>query len=114
MKTPIVKNLTESVMFYRDILQLELLEQYEDCIRLRSGEHDVIMFEGTKGKIDYQHGYNVSSTLVFCVENLNQRIGELKSQGVEFIHASPNQNRWGRYSAFTDPSGIVHELFEAN
>ncbi len=51
MKSPytllIVKNLTESVMFYRDILQLELIEQYEDCIRLRSGEHDVIMFEGT-------------------------------------------------------------------
>jgi hypothetical protein len=36
----------------------------------------------------------------------------MKSQGVEFIHETPNAQPWGRYNAFKDPSGIVHEVFE--
>ena len=36
----------------------------------------------------------------------------LKAQGIEFIHQMPNENPWGRYAAFKDPSGIVLEIME--
>jgi hypothetical protein len=49
---------------------------------------------------------------VITVSHLDERIKELKSNGVIFIHKSPNENRWGRYAAFKDPSGIVNELME--
>ena len=68
------------------------------------------MFQGSKEMIEYQHGYNANSSLVFSVENLDEKIAKLKSEGVIFVHHTPNQNRWGRYAAFKDPSGIVHEL----
>jgi hypothetical protein len=29
------------------------------------------------------------------------------------VHQTPNENQWGRYAAFKDPSGIVHEIFES-
>ena len=70
------------------------------------------MFQSGMESIEYEHGYNANSTLVFTVQNLDEKIRNLKSKGVVFVHESPNQNRWGRYSAFKDPSGIVHEVME--
>ncbi|MFY8297334.1 VOC family protein [Pseudoalteromonas sp. SS15] len=108
----VVKNIAESLHFYIETLGLKLLEQYDDCIKLKSGAHEIIMFEGTNKATEYAHGYNANSTLLFTVDDLDSRIKEMKSFGVQFVHDSPNENRWGRYSAFKDPSGIVHELFQ--
>jgi len=108
----IVSNLQESLQFYTKDLGLDLVEEHSDCIKLKAGGHEVIMFQGTMDSIQYSHGYNANSTLLFTVDDLDSKINQLKSQGVIFVHETPNQNRWGRYSAFKDPSGIVHELFE--
>lgn len=70
------------------------------------------MFEGEHHTVDYDHGINANSTLIFNVQNLDAEIEKLKLQGVEFVHTSLNENKWGRYSAFKVPSGIVHELME--
>ena len=108
----VVYDLLVSRDFYVEILGLNLIEEHEDCIKLRSGSHNVFMFQGTMKAIDYQHGYNSNSSLVLTVNDLDEKIDELKSKGVVFIHDSPNENRWGRYAAFKDPSGIVNELME--
>ena len=108
----VVQNLHISKEFYVDVLGLDLIEEYDDCVKLKVGPHKVFMFQGTTGSIEYEHGYNAGSTLVFAVHNLDEKIIELKSKGVAFIHESPNKNRWGRYAAFADPSGIVHEVME--
>jgi len=110
----VVQNLHVSKDFYLNVLGLELIEEHDNCIKLKVGEHTVIMFQGTMETVDYEHGYNSNSTLVFTVQDLNKKITELKAQGVVFVHSSPNENRWGRYSAFKDPSGIVHEIMEFN
>ncbi|WP_252097536.1 VOC family protein [Pseudoalteromonas sp. NBT06-2] len=47
------------------------------------------------------------------INNLDEKIKQLKRKGVEFVHQAPNENQWGRYTAFKDPSGIVHEIFES-
>ncbi|MBV1909804.1 MAG: VOC family protein [Kangiellaceae bacterium] len=118
MKSPltllVVKDLKESLQFYTEVLGLKLIENHSDCIKLKVEHHEVIMFQGTMNSIKYSHGYNANSTLLFTVEHLDQKISQLKSKGAIFIHETPNENRWGRYSAFKDPSGIVHELFEFN
>jgi hypothetical protein len=49
---------------------------------------------------------------VLTVSYLDEKITELTSKGVVFVHQSPHENRWGRYAAFKDPSGIVNELME--
>ena len=91
---------------------MTLEEKNKDCIQLKCGQHAVIMFQGTMAAIDYEHGFN--STLLITVTDLDQKIAEMESKGIVFIHKTPNKNKWGRYSAFKDPSGIVHELFELN
>ncbi len=108
----VVQNLEESLEFYTKTLGLELVEKHSDCIKLNAGHHEIIMFQGTLESIGYSHGYNANSTLLFTVSDLEQEISKLKSKGVAFVHETPNQNRWGRYAAFKDPSGIIHELFE--
>jgi len=108
----VVRNLSISREFYVNVLGLSLLEEYEDSLKLKTGSQNVFMFQGTMEAINYEHGYNASSTLLFTVRGLDKKIKELKSKGVVFIHESPNENRWGRYAAFKDPSGIVHELME--
>ncbi len=108
----VVHDLLVSRDFYVGILGLTLVEEHEDSLILKSGSHKVYMFQGTMEATSYDHGYNSNSTLVLTVSNLDDKINELKSKGVVFIHKSPNENRWGRYSAFKDPSGIVNELME--
>ncbi len=116
MKNPstllVVHDLLASRVFYVDILGLQVVEEHEDSLKLKSGSHNVFMFQGTMGAMNYEHGYNSSSSLVLTVTDLDEKINELKSKGVVFIHKSPNKNRWGRYAAFKDPSGIVNELME--
>lgn len=108
----VVYDLLISRDFYVDLLGLSLVEEHEDCLKLKAGSHNVFMFQGTMESISYEHGYNSNSSLVLAVSNLDEKIKELKSKGVVFIHDSPNENRWGRYAAFKDPSGIVNELME--
>jgi len=108
----VVHDLLVSRDFYVDILGLELVEVYEDSLKLKSGSHNVFMFQGTMKATNYEHGYNSNSSLVISVCDLDEKINELKSKGVVFIHKVPNENRWGRYAAFKDPSGIVNELME--
>jgi glyoxylase I family protein len=108
----VVNDLQISKDFYLNFLNLKLVEEHLDCIKMQTKHHPIIMFQGTDNSVDYQHGFNANSTLVFAVECLDNRIAELKSKGVSFIHESPNKNRWGRYSAFKDTSGIIHELME--
>lgn len=108
----VVQDLKASLAFYVNVLGLSLEEEHKDCIKLMCGQHMVIMFQGTKTSLEYEHGYNSNSTLLITVSDLDKKISELKSKDVAFVHESPNDNRWGRYAAFKDPSGIVHELFE--
>ncbi|TPH18176.1 VOC family protein [Litorilituus lipolyticus] len=108
----VVQDLLVSRNFYIDVLGLKLVEEYEDSLKLKCGSHNVFMFQGTTEAISYEHGYSSNSSLVLTVSNLDEKITEFKSKGVAFVHKSPNENRWGRYAAFKDPSGIVNELME--
>jgi len=108
----VVDNLSVAKEFYVKLLGLDIIEEHDNAIKLKIADHPVFMFLGTMSSVEYQHGYNANSTLVFTVNNLDEKIAELKSNGVSFVHESPNQNHWGRYAAFKDPSGIVHELME--
>lgn len=108
----VVNDLKISKNFYENRLGLEIYEELETAIKFKLGDHIILMFEGGHHAIEYAHGVNANSTLIFNVQNLDAEIEKLKLQGVEFVHTTPNENKWGRYSAFKDPSGIVHELME--
>ena len=108
----VVDDLKISKNFYENILGLEISEELETAIKFKLGDHIILMFEGGHHAVEYDHGINANSTLIFNTQNLDSEIEKLKLQGVEFVHTTPNENKCGRYFAFKDPSGIVHELME--
>ena len=42
----VVKSLKTSKAFYIDVLGMALIEEYDDCIKLQFGNHDIIIFQG--------------------------------------------------------------------
>jgi catechol 2,3-dioxygenase-like lactoylglutathione lyase family enzyme len=108
----VVRDLSVSKLFYIDVLGLKLIEEHNNCLKLKIGDHEVFMFQSGQDSVKYEHGKHSNSTLVFTVKNLDDKIIELKSKGIIFVHLTPNQNIWGRYAAFKDPSGIIHEIME--
>ena len=108
----IVKDIIKSRQFYERVLGLKLISIHEGRLHFEYGGHLIVMFQGESDAIAHKHGFDSNSALVFSVEDLDSKINELKSHGVIFIHETPSKNSWGRYSAFSDPSGIIHELIE--
>jgi len=85
----VVQNLALSKEFYVNVLGLIVTEEYHDSLKLKLGSHSVYMFQGTNQAVNYEHGYNANATLVLSVSNLDEKIKELKSKGVVFVHDSP-------------------------
>ena len=61
-------------------------------------------------KIDYPD--DVQTMVVWRTEDLAGTMTRMKSRGVEFIVAEPQEINVGRFVAFSDPFGNVHELIE--
>ena len=61
-------------------------------------------------KIDYPD--DVQTMVVWRTSDLAGTVTHMKSKGVEFIFPEPQQINVGRFVAFRDPFGNVHELIE--
>lgn len=110
----VVEDLQLSKQFYVEVLGLELQAEYDNRMYFNIGGHPVVMFQGDGKAIASKHAYDANSTLVFTVDNLDESIAHLRNNGVVFVHEAPFNQVWGRYAAFKDPSGIVHEVYEAS
>jgi len=55
---------------------------------------------------------DVQTMVVWKTEDLEKSISELKLKGVDFIFTEPNRINVGKFVAFRDPFGNVHELIE--
>ncbi len=109
-----VTNINIAKQFYVDVLGLKLCSEHSDRLHLSVDGYEIVIFQGHGPAIESNHGSDSNSTLIFTTRNLDQKVEALRSQGVHFLHDTPNSNEWGRYCAFKDPSGITHELFEPN
>lgn len=108
----VVADLAVSKQFYVDVLGLTIQSEYPGRIYFTLGDHPIAMFQGEGPAVASEHADDANSTLIFSTKNLDEKIAQMKSQGVEFLDEEPNDQPWGRYLAFKDPSGIVHEVFE--
>ena len=108
----VVTDLEISKQFYVNVMGLKIRAERPNQIHFMLGDHEIVMFQGDGPAIKSKHAYDANSTLLFTTTQLDEKISQLKAHGVEFVHQTPYQQAWGRYAAFKDPSGIVHELFE--
>ncbi len=52
------------------------------------------------------------AVFVFGVSSVEATMRALRARGVEFLHDVPAAGPLGRYAAFVDPFGTVHEVQE--
>lgn len=107
-----VADLAVAKGFYCDVLGFPLMS--EDVNRLEF-EHPGCRFVAFKCETNAKvEGYSTSarSVFVFEVASIDERIREMRSKGVRFLHGEPAENEFSRYAAFADPFGNVHEIYE--
>lgn len=107
-----VTDLDEAVRFYGDILDLEVLEVTRRRATFAGEEFLLDAFICAEPGDPESHASRAGSAIAFEVESIDSRITELRDRGVEFLHDQVMVNDLGRYIAFKDPFGAVHELFE--
>lgn len=107
-------DLAEALSFYRDTLGLKLKDQFDSQLVFELGAGRLHVFRCEAPAPPTRHGVNASSVICFEVQDLPDKIGELRAKGVTFIHDPPARNEDARlsYAAFKAPGGNVHELVQ--
>ena len=108
----VAPDLAQARAFYGATLGFALKSETTRRLVFAHRDADLVIFKGSAGAPPSQHGAAASTTFVFAVPALDAVIADLRSRGVEFLHAAPVQGEFGRYAAFKDPFGNVLELLE--
>jgi catechol 2,3-dioxygenase-like lactoylglutathione lyase family enzyme len=106
-----VRDIAESVSFYRDVLGLELLEETENTARFATGTVGLALEVGEKAADGRRILYD-TSLLVFYCENIQESFAKLLERGLQFRPPRVDYNEVGGTVRFDDPSGHQYCLYE--
>ncbi len=117
-----VKNLDETIGFYKDVLGLELAdvevveEQKVKVAFLPVGDTEVELLESTSddgpiAKYIERNGEGVQH-LAFLVENIEEAIAEMQEKGMRMIDEMPRYGAGGAKIAFMHPKSSYRVLVE--
>ncbi|SCG85593.1 VOC family protein [Methanobacterium congolense] len=108
--TMIVKDMDESVKFYRDVMGFEVDSQYDlgpaGTITLLKGEGET-MVELIKNPVDETGLFSVGMD----VEDVNATVKELKSKGAK-VTMEPTPITVGTLAFIEDPNGVKIALIQ--
>jgi methylmalonyl-CoA/ethylmalonyl-CoA epimerase len=117
-----VSSLEETLPFYTDILQLELLgiEEVEDqqvkVAFIQAGETKLELLEPTSqesaiAKYIEKHGQGIHH-IALGIESIEERIQNLKRNGIKMIDEQPRKGADGAMIAFLHPKSTGSVLYE--
>ncbi len=117
-----VSSLKEAIPFYTDLLQLELIGMEEvesQKIRvafIKAGETKLELLEPTSeesviAKFIEKHGQGIHH-IAFGVNSIEERIHELKTNGIRMIDEQPRIGAGGASIAFIHPKSTGSVLLE--
>lgn len=109
-----VPDLPAAKRFYSDVLGFGIGIETSDSVTFTGARCRFVAYKCAKPAITRDYGAEAQAVFVFEVPDLNRALEKLSQHDVTILHSSPGQNEEGRYAAFVDPFGIVHEIFEAN
>ncbi len=108
-----VTDLREAKRFYSDVLGFSLTEETETMLLFEHEDTKLVVYGCEKrGSVD-DYATAARSVFVFEVPSVDDAIRDLSAKGVNFLHETPAEGPHGRYAAFVDPFGNVHEVSEA-
>jgi predicted enzyme related to lactoylglutathione lyase len=108
-----VRNLSESVAFYRDVLGIRVLGGRKE-VRLAPGLAQIILVQeeehGSLANLRARNRLLPDWNLLYT-ENIEQAVRELSESGVQFQHGIENTD-YGPVAHFTDPNGHSIALWQ--
>ena len=107
-----VSDLSEAKRFYCDVLGFPLKSEGEGRLDFVHEGCDFIAFECGRNAVVEDYSQVARSVFVFEVPSVDEAMDGLRARGVRFLHRHPAENALGRYAAFVDPFGNVHEIYE--
>jgi catechol 2,3-dioxygenase-like lactoylglutathione lyase family enzyme len=108
-----VSDIAAARRFYCDVLGFGVKSESETKLELVHEGSRFIAFKCEKDASVESYGQVARSVFVFEVPSIDEALSALKSKGVRLLHEEPAENEFGRYAAFEDPFGNVHEIYEA-
>lgn len=109
-----VPDMPAAKRFYCDVLGFGIgVETTEKMTFMGNGCH-LVAYKCEKPAVPRDYTVEAQVVLVFEVPNLERALEKLSRHDVKILHSIPGENEEGRYAAFVDPFGIVHEVFEPN
>jgi predicted enzyme related to lactoylglutathione lyase len=105
------KDLPASISFYRDVLELPLLQRSADSARFAAGELDLVLQRGTKAP-DGRRPFLKSYLPVFYTPDIVATQRALIARGIFFRRSQPGFSEIGGSSRFEDPSGHTLCLYQ--
>lgn len=117
-----VRDLNEAIKFYQEVLGLKVTEIEEvpdQKVRvafLPTGDSEVELLESTSpdgpiARFIEKNGEGVQH-IAFRVDNLEEKLAELKSKGVRLIDEKPRRGAGGAMIAFLHPKSTFGTLVE--
>jgi len=107
-------DLDEARRFYEGVLGFAVASQSKDLLVLDHAGAAFQVFRCEAPAPPSRHGRDATTVAVFAVARIDEAMSELRAKGVDFLHAEPAANCFGRYAAFKAPGGNIHEIFERN
>ncbi len=107
-----VPDLEQARAFYSGILGFPVSAEGDDHLVFGHEGAKLVAFTCERAGSIGDYSSESRAVFVFGVPSLEAAMKELKARGVEFLHDAPAEGPLGRYAAFVDPFGIVHELQE--
>lgn len=104
-------NLKESIDFYRDIMNFELIEESETYAHFKCNDITITLLAFAKSKKEVQkYGAQTSFSLDLKVDNLEKAAKYFKEKEVVFAES---YDKMEGYFAIYDPNNLIWEIVEA-
>lgn len=108
-----VGNLEKAIQFYTEVLGFKLSKKHYHppvAVDLVHGGIRLVLHRARF--INNVYPPNGRTQVAIQVQNIEEELAGLKKRGVELIHRKPLDFPLGKYAAFKDPFGNIHELVE--
>jgi glyoxylase I family protein len=106
-------DLEQAKAFYAGVLGFAVQVDEPTHLLFSSENAELVVFKCERAGSVGDYSRESRAVFVFEVPSINDAMRDLHAAGVVLLHEAPASGPLGRYAAFVDPFGIVHELLEA-
>ena len=108
-----VPDLSRARGFYEGVPGFPVTGEGAHHVVFSAGGTPLVAFRGERDGVVGDYSREGRAVFVFAVPSITDAMARLQAAGVRFLHERPAEGSPGRYAAFVDPFGIVHEVQEA-